>query len=378
MRARVVAVGNVAETVMGQAPPGEDCNKEGKGIVFVKAGEFSDPEPLIREWTTNPLKLAKKGDVLVCVVGATAGKVNLGIDCAIGRSVAAVRPDPKHLNTAYLHYFLHTQTDRLRAASQGLAQGVITREMLSKLEIPLPPIDEQRRIAMILDKADALRRNRKRAVELLAKASNSFIESAIDKFAGGKAQSLGESLEFMTTGGRNWSQYYADIGARFIRSLDVQMNGISNEEMVFVDAPDNAEAARTCTRVGDVLLTVTGSRIGRVAALPPELAGSYVSQHVAILRPKPDRLRPSFLSYFLSSRGGQRQIAKWQYGQTKPGLNFKQIEGFEIPDIGVDRQASIEATVVNFEFAAEKLRVQQTELYSLFFSLQHRAFSGQL
>ncbi len=90
----VLQLGDIASVVMGQAPPGKDCDKEGNGYPFVKAGEFSADRPIIREWTINPLKKAKEGDVLVCVVGATAGKVNLGIDCAIGRSVAAVRPLP--------------------------------------------------------------------------------------------------------------------------------------------------------------------------------------------------------------------------------------------------------------------------------------------
>jgi hypothetical protein len=124
--AYAVALGDITETVMGQAPPGVACNKEGRGTVFVKAGEFSDIEPVVREWTTAPLKFAKKGDVLVCVVGATAGKINLGIDCAIGRSVAAVRPDSKRLDTGYLHYFLRTRTDRLRAVSQGLPSPAST------------------------------------------------------------------------------------------------------------------------------------------------------------------------------------------------------------------------------------------------------------
>jgi type I restriction enzyme, S subunit len=65
-------LGDFTEIVMGQAPPGSDCNKSGRGAVFVKAGEFNGRRPLIREWTTNPLKLARVGDVLVCVVGATA------------------------------------------------------------------------------------------------------------------------------------------------------------------------------------------------------------------------------------------------------------------------------------------------------------------
>jgi type I restriction enzyme S subunit len=117
----VLQLGDIASVVMGQAPPGKDCDKEGNGYPFVKAGEFSADRPIIREWTINPLKKAKEGDVLVCVVGATAGKVNLGIDCAIGRSVAAVRPLPQRLDTNYLHHYLKTKTLALRHGSQGLA-----------------------------------------------------------------------------------------------------------------------------------------------------------------------------------------------------------------------------------------------------------------
>ena len=145
-------LGDVATVVMGQAPPGGACNKDGIGEPFVKAGEFREPYPVIREWTTAPTKRAQSGDVLVCVVGATAGKINLGIDCVIGRSVAAVRPLPTRLDTHYLYHFLVTKTLVLRASSQGMAQGVITREMLLETEIPLPPLEEQRRIAAILDK----------------------------------------------------------------------------------------------------------------------------------------------------------------------------------------------------------------------------------
>lgn len=86
------SLGIVADFEMGQAPPGAACNTSGSGTVFVKAGEFGRQKPVVREWTTDPKKFAKDGDVLICVVGATAGKLNLGIDCAIGRSVAAIRP----------------------------------------------------------------------------------------------------------------------------------------------------------------------------------------------------------------------------------------------------------------------------------------------
>lgn len=86
------ALGDIVDLVMGQAPSSKDTNFEGRGTPFVKVGEFGEHRPVTREWTTNPLRMARKTDVLLCVVGATCGKINLGEECAIGRSVAAIRP----------------------------------------------------------------------------------------------------------------------------------------------------------------------------------------------------------------------------------------------------------------------------------------------
>jgi type I restriction enzyme S subunit len=287
-----------------------------------------------------------------------------------------LKPQNGDLDLTYLRRVLESYD--VRPFINGSTRSKLTKAQAERIPIPLPPLDEQRRIAAILDKADALRRMRKRALDLLENAKNSFVELALRKASRGKTEALGEYLNFITTGGRNWSKYYSLEGSRFIRSLDVQMNSISQEDPVYVAAPENAEARRTRTHKGDVLLTVTGSRIGRVAELPAGLTGSYVSQHVAILRPNLAKLRPKFLSFFLSSREGQRQIQKWQYGQTKPGLNFKQIEGFLIPKISVDQQVRFEGIAERFEALLSVQKDDCMRLTSLFSSLQHRAFSGQL
>lgn len=162
---KVKRLGDLAHFVMGQAPSSADCNKTGQGVPFVKAGEFGESRPVICEWTISPLKLAKATDVLICVVGATAGKLNLGADCAIGRSVAAIRPGP-NLDQMYLFHSLKEQVAKLRAGSQGSAQGVITSRMLDEIRIPDIAIEEQKRIAAILDKADNLRRKRQQGIRL--------------------------------------------------------------------------------------------------------------------------------------------------------------------------------------------------------------------
>lgn len=145
----------VTDFVMGQAPPGNECNTNGNGTIFIKTGEFGELYPIVREWTTKPLKLARKGDVLICVVGATVGKLNLAIDCAIGRSVAAIRPR-EGLNTKYLYYMLMPFTLRLRIDSRGSAQGVIGKAELSSVKLRVPSSEEQSRIVTKVDELMAL------------------------------------------------------------------------------------------------------------------------------------------------------------------------------------------------------------------------------
>jgi len=150
-----VHLDRVAAFVMGQAPPGEACNTTGEGVVFVKTGEFGDLYPVAREWTTKPLKFAQQGDVLICVVGATVGKLNLAIDCAIGRSVAAIRPRAGLL-TKYLYSMLMPFTLRLRRGSRGSAQGVIGKAELSSVRLRVPSEAEQSRIVAKVDELMAL------------------------------------------------------------------------------------------------------------------------------------------------------------------------------------------------------------------------------
>lgn len=146
----LVKLGTCIELIMGQAPPGITCNKNGEGTPFVKVGEFAKLYPTIEEWTNKPLRLAKKGDVLICVVGATVGKINLGIDCAIGRSVAAIRPK-NILLQKYLYYFLELKMLEIRGQSKGSAQGVITKDYINSIQFPLPELKVQQDVLNLLE-----------------------------------------------------------------------------------------------------------------------------------------------------------------------------------------------------------------------------------
>jgi type I restriction enzyme S subunit len=200
----VVNLGEVASFEMGQAPAGSASNFDGVGTIFVKAGEFGVTMPIVREWTTEPKKFAKAGDVLICVVGATAGKLNLGINCAIGRSVAAIRPTEALAQKA-IYYQLLPNVEKMRANSTGSAQGVISQSDLAKLTVCVPPRAEQTRIVEkleeLLSDLDAGVAELKAAQRKLAQYRQSLLKAAVEgaltadwRAAHGKPQETGAEL----------------------------------------------------------------------------------------------------------------------------------------------------------------------------------------
>jgi type I restriction enzyme S subunit len=283
----------------------------------------------------------------------------------------------------YLHHFFQSSCYRRKVSSLAAGANInnLKNEHIDDLEIPLPPLEEQRRIAAILDRGNQLSQLRERsrkALELLKQAVfRSALASHEASSSDSTANELGECLSFITSGGRGWSQYYADSGPRFIRSGDVRMNQINRLSPQYISPPDNAEARRTRILDGDVLLTITGSRIGRVAPAASDDSGAYVSQHVAILRLDRSKLIPSFVSFFLSMPGlGQSQIKKAQYGQTKPGLNFEQIRRFSIPSLSIDEQQQIMNKIESVQSLLNVEQSQSLAISEMLASLCLQAFSG--
>jgi type I restriction enzyme S subunit len=342
-------------------------------LVWVPDAQVSDEQRL------------RQNDIAICmssgspeVVGKTA-RVPYNLRASIGSFCGIIRPKSPD-EASYLSFFFRSAA--FRKHRNAIARGANIQNLrfsqFEEIELEIP--SEQRQIAGRLEQADRLRRTRRYALEL----TDTFLPAAFLELFGDPTTNplglpvaeLGDFLSFVTSGSRGWADYYAPEGARFIRSLDVRMNSISDEDAVFVKAPNGAEADRTRVTLGDVLLTITGSRIGRVAAVPERLNGAFISQHVAILRLKPGVL-PEFLSMFLSlGPGGQRQIARVQYGQTKPGLNLDQIREMRVPVPHVSHQQRFLELAKRVErlHAVQREALRQAE--HLFASLLDRAFNG--
>jgi type I restriction enzyme S subunit len=169
---RWVRLGEVADVEMGQSPPGNSYNANGDGYPLLNGPtEFGAIHPTAVQWTTNPTKFAREGDILFCVRGATTGRKNLAdrVYC-IGRGLAAIRGRPELSDAWFVWHALDVVAAVLLTKASGSTFYNLPGDELAAASIPLPPLSEQRRIAAILtDQTAAVERARAAAeVELEA------------------------------------------------------------------------------------------------------------------------------------------------------------------------------------------------------------------
>jgi type I restriction enzyme S subunit len=144
------------------------------------------------------------------------------------------------------------------------------------------------------------------------------------------------------TGG---SQVYKQAGRPFLRSQNVGWGQLSTDDIAYIDEETHQSFKETEVKTGDVLLNITGASIGRSAIADRRVQGGNVNQHVCIIRPKKEQLDPGFVSSFLLSSVGQRQIDSFQAGGNREGLNFMQIRSFLLPLPPLHEQRAIAAAL---------------------------------
>jgi type I restriction enzyme S subunit len=96
---------------------------------------------------------------------------------------------------------------------------------------------------------------------------------------------VGDLLEFVTSGSRGWKEYYADEGAIFVWAQNINSGTLNLADVAYVRLPSNAEGLRTRLEKDDVLVTITGANVTVSARVTERLPEAYVNQHVALLRP---------------------------------------------------------------------------------------------
>ena len=140
------------------------------------------------------------------------------------------------------------------------------------------------------------------------------------------------------TGGQ---RVYKPAGRPFVRSQNVGWGKLLLEDLAYIDDATHGSFAASEIETGDVLLNITGASIGRCAVATAVIAGGNVNQHVCEIRVDPSKLNARFLSSFILSEPGQKQIESFQAGGNRQGLNFGQVRALRLPLPSVTEQEAI-------------------------------------
>ena len=145
-----------------------------------------------------------------------------------------------------------------------------------------------------------------------------------------KATTSGEICEYITSGSRDWKSYYSDHGPLFVRTQDINQDRLDLSEVAHVNLPEKVEGKRSRIQPGDLLVTITGANVGKVALVPEGIPEAYVSQSVGLMRLK-DKQNGPFLHYFLQSdKTGRKQVLDMVYGIGRPVLSLQNLRDIPV------------------------------------------------
>ena len=274
-----VYYGDVGQVVAGQHIAAALYNGDQKGTPYLTGpADFGAIRPVVTKWTMSPKVMAKRSDVLLTVKGNGVGKSNLGEDAAIGRQLMALRPDVSKLDQNYLFRFLRSRIHQINALGQGATVPGIAKGDIEGLQIPLPPLPEQRRIAAILDQADAIRRKRQKAIELTEKfLKSAFLEMFGDPVTnpkGWNVLSFSEVSDSRLGKMLDAKKQTGDENRPYMRNINVQWGRI---DLTNVWEMDFSEKDRKEFRLlpGDVLICEGGAGVAQTAIWRGEIDECY-------------------------------------------------------------------------------------------------------
>lgn len=338
---------------------------------------FADLEELGNEkW------LLKPGDILFSHINSVehVGKCALyeGLPSRLihGMNLLALRPNASLIDPRYAIRVL--SAPRFRASllpfvNKAVNQASVSTANLKGLEIPTPPLDEQRRIVKILDTADALRLKRKRALELLDGLTRSLFQTHFTNCTNRRAK-IGD-LCTVSSGSTPKRNDLNNFGGNVPWVKTGEVDGriiLETEEMVTEAGLRTARLRRY--PAGTILIAMygQGATRGRVAMLGVE---ATINQACAAIIPGRD-INPVFLFHQLKNcYGALRDLGR---GGNQPNLNGELVKSFEVivPELG--EQNRFVATVHEISKNIDHMRASELLLDSTFLSLQSRAFSENL
>jgi type I restriction enzyme S subunit len=397
-------VGKHAKLIRGITfKPDDKCSPDSAGAVVCMRTknvqselDTSDliavPDQLIR----NREKILISGDALVSsanswnLVGKCCFVQDLDYKATAGGFISILRTTSNALDSRYLYRWFSSdivQNTVRSFANKTTNISNLDHKRTLDLEIPLPDLAEQKRIAAILDKADGIRRKRREALQLADDFLRScFLDMFGDPVTSGWVSDTVEGIAnkekgSIRTGPFGSQLLHSEFVDKGIRVLGID-NAVKNEFRIkqdrFISEEKYESLKRYTVHPNDVIITIMGT-CGRCAIVPEEIEPAINTKHLCCITLNRKKCLPEYLhAYFLTHPLAKKYLKDRSKGAIMDGLNMGIIKALPVamPPIQLQQHFVKICKVVNEK--KRKLEIASTTCNDLFASLQQRAFKGEL
>ncbi|MBP0000082.1 MAG: restriction endonuclease subunit S [Cyanobacteria bacterium SID2] len=348
--------------------------------------EITDSQSILTsDAPSRARQLIQDGDVLVSTVRPNLNAVayvtsqDEGATASTGFTV--LRADKKNLDPRYLYYWVRTPyfVDDMTRKSTGANYPAVSDSIIKNSKIPLPPIAEQKRIAEILDKADAVRRKRQEAIRLTEELLRStFLEMFGDPVTNPKGWDVAQirQLGKVITGNtppRSDPSNYGD-GIEWIKSDNITVPNHFLTEASERLSSQGKKIARIAPKNSVLVTCIAGSKssIGRAGIADREVA---FNQQINAIIPN-----PNVSYYFLYSQilVAQNLVQQKSTNSMKGMVNKKKFSEILLLNPPFEIQQKFSDIFIRIMSLTKKTNSNLTESENLFNSLLQRAFRGEL
>ncbi|WP_447501767.1 restriction endonuclease subunit S [Acinetobacter pittii] len=183
----------------------------------------------------------------------------------------------------------------------------------------------------------------------------------------------------VTSGSRDWAQYYSDKGDKFIRMTNLVRDGIYLDlsDLRFVDLPkDSNEGKRTSLQSGDILISIT-AELGKLGWINSDLGTAYINQHTALVRMN-ENVDSKFIAYTLSTEKYNNKLNNLNDSGAKAGLNLGTIRNFELTIPQKKEQTKIASFLSEVDEKISQLTKKHALLSQYKQGMMQKLFSQQI
>lgn len=361
-------------------------------VSFVPMGAFSEVTASVVAEETRQFGQVKKGftgfrsgDVIFakitpCFENGKIGLANISRDVGFGSTeFHVIRARPEMADPRFLHHFLRLGSVRLSGTKRmtgSAGQRRVPKSFLESLPVPALPLDEQRRIAAMLDKAEELRAKRRAAIALLDQLPQAIFLKMFGDPATNPQKWPRIPIEALVEKVTNWNpgQLSGEFQYVDISSIDSESKEVVGVRRIAVeDAPSRA---RQRIQSGDVLVSTVRPNLNAVAVVRDIDDTGTASTGFCVLRPQPKRAVFSYLFCWVRSKPFIESMARQATGASYPAVNDRIVKSFEVFDVPLDLQNVFAARLESIDRIKSAKVHALTEADALFSAAQHAVFGG--